>query len=219
IINKCQSRGDRIINCETIVNSFILSNLVRKIEAIPPQRVDINLLYSLVKDIRLTDAFIQRYIEFSDRNFNRKLIFRTWSLTVYVISWKPGQESRMHHHGFALDAIRVVYGKMTHWLISPDEFDGYVPFEACRESDRKRYEGPSQTFVSGDIVMINSCQGHQIANLSNEDLVTLHYRFGLPPEDDNWRSTNDAEMFIWNQAEGCFDFILPSEGGWASIHR
>jgi hypothetical protein len=207
ILEKCQSRGERLIDSETIVNSFILSNLIRKIEAIPPGKVDIAFLHDLVEDVCLTDKFINRYVEFYDKDYNRQLIFRTWSLAVYVISWKPGQDSWMHHHGYALDAIKVIRGKMTHWLVSPDEFDGYVPFEDFKDKKKKKYEGPSETFLEGNIVLIDRCQGHQIANLSDKELVTLHFRFGHPPEDDHWRSTNDTEMFVWNQTEGCFDLI------------
>lgn len=215
ILEKCQSRGDRIIDSEAIINSFVLSNLIRKIEAIPPNTVDINLLRNLVKDVCLTDEFIERYVEFSDEDYHRQLIFRTWSLAVYVISWKPGQESWMHHHGYALDAIKVIRGEMTHWLISPDEFDDYVPYEDFKDKKKKKYEGPSEMFSQGDVVLIDRCHAHQIANHSQDELVTLHFRFGHPPEDDHWRSTNDTEMFVWNQTEGCFDLIRPQRGGCA----
>lgn len=212
IIEKCHSRGDRIVDSGAVINSFIISSLIRKIEAIPPKKVDVTLLHNLVKDVCLTDKFIERYVEFTGKDYHRQLICRTWSLAVYVISWNPGQQSWMHHHGHSLDAIKVIRGKMTHWLVSPEDIDGYVPFEDFQDRDKKTCDGPSEVFSEGDIVVIDRCQGHQVANRSDEELVTLHFRFGHPPEDDHWRSTNDTEMFVWNQTEGCFDLICSHRG-------
>ncbi len=121
IVEKCRARGDKIIDCEGIINNFMLSCLIRNVEAVHPQKVDINFLYSLVKDTELTQDFIRRYVEFDDNSYRRQLIFQTWSLTVYVISWKSGQEVWMHHHGHALDAIKIIEGEMTHWQVSPDK--------------------------------------------------------------------------------------------------
>ncbi len=208
IIEKCWDRGELAIDCETIVNSFILSSAIRKLEAVPPNYVNIDSLSSLVKEIELTDDFIDRYVEFNRKSYRRQLICRTWSLAVYVISWMPGQESWMHHHGYALDAIKVIKGKMTHSLLSPEQWEGYVPFEGFEKT--QRYEGPSEVFTTGDVVAIDRRHGHQVGNLSNENLITLHFRFGHPPEDKHWRSTNDTEMFVWNQTEGCFDLIHSS---------
>ena len=210
IIEKCYSRGDKSIDCEAIVNSFMLSSLVKRLELVQPGRVDIDYLGSLVRNTYLTDEFINRYVSFDDHTYKRQLIFRTWSLAVYVISWKPGQESLMHHHGYALDAIRVIRGEMTHWLLPPEKIDSEVPFEAFRGLNR--YEGPSDTFSTGDLVLVDRRHGHQLANRSDNNLVTLHFRFGHPPEDEHWRSTTDTEMFVWNQAEGCFDLIRPDRG-------
>jgi len=210
IIKKCQHQGCKI-DCEAVINNFMLSNLVRKIESIPPENVDIGILHDLVRNTNLTSEFIDQYVKFDDRSYKRQLIFRTWSLAVYVISWRPGQESWAHHHGYALDVIKVIQGQMTHWHILPENLENEVPFECFRHL-KKRYEGPSETFSAGDIVTVDRCQGHQIGNLSNENLVTLHFRFGPPPEDDHWRSTNDTEMFIWNQTEGYFDLIRRDNG-------
>ncbi|MEB3359475.1 MAG: hypothetical protein VKK04_22305 [Synechococcales bacterium] len=216
IIEKSHSKGDRI-DCEAIVNSFVLSNLVRQVESVPPGDVDIQFLDKLVKETKLTDEFIDRYVKFDDKSYKRQLIFRTWSLAVYVISWRPGQESWAHHHGYALDVIKVIRGQMTHWYVSAENLENTIPFECFRHL-KKRYEGPSQIFSTGDTVTVDRRQGHQVGNVSDENLVTLHFRFGHPPEDDHWRSTNDTEMFVWNQTEGCFDLVR-RDGGCALTHQ
>ena len=207
IIEQCQKRGHNSIDTEAIVNSFILSNLLRKLEAAPPHQVNLEAFKALVQDVPLTDAFLERYVAFDRQSYGRQLICRTWSLAVYVISWMPGQESWLHHHGHALDAIKVIRGEMTHWTVSPGDCEGDVPFEGFSRS--KRYEGPAQVFTAGDLVLIDRGVGHQISNRSSENLVTLHFRFGHPPEDNHWRTTSDTEMLVWKQTEGCFDLLPP----------
>ena len=214
IIEKYQGRTRKDIDSEAIVNSFMLSSLVRKIESTPPQEMDIRAFSKLVKEINLTPDFIDRYVKFDPATYKRQLIFRTWSLAVYVISWMPGQESWAHHHGYALDAIKVIHGKMTHWHLKMGVQEGDIPFECF---GRKRYEGPSEVLTDGDVVLVDRCCGHQVGNLSTDNLVTLHFRFGHPPEDDYWRTTDDTEMFVWNQTEGCFDLIQPDPGRYSSI--
>ncbi len=206
IIEKYQDRTRKDIDSEAIINSFMLSNLVRKIESILPQEMNIQILSELIKEINLTPDFINRYVQFDPENYKRQLIFSTWSLTVYVISWMPGQESWAHHHGYALDAIKVIRGKMTHWHLKMGTQEEDIPFESF---ERKRYEGPSEVFTDGDVVLVDRRCGHQVGNLSTDNLVTLHFRFGHPPEDEYWRTTDDTEMFVWNQTEGCFDLIQP----------
>jgi len=214
IIEKSLSCGEKVIDAEAIVNSFML---IRQVESVPPHSVDVDTFSHWVKQIHLDESFLDRYVSFDDELYKRQLVCRTWSLVVYVISWMPGQESWAHHHGYALDAIQVIRGQMTHWLLPPNHWEERVPFEGFDRS--RRHEGPSEVFSPGDVVAIDRRYGHQIANLSDEPLVTLHFRFGHPPEDKHWRSTNDTEMFVWNQTEGCFDLIGPERRRFPSALR
>jgi hypothetical protein len=96
---------------------------------------------------------------------------------------------------------------MAHWQLSPEEKSNRFPFESFDRSIR--YEGPHVTVKTGETVVIDRLHAHQIANLSNRRLLTLHIRLGHPPEDRHWRTTADTEMFVWNQTEGCFDLYAP----------
>lgn len=203
IIHGSQLKGNKAINHEAVISSLIFSNLIRKIEIFQPSQVKAHQFSKLVEEVEMSDDFLNKYVEFSSSEYIRKLVFRTWSLVVYVISWSPGQESLMHHHGTALDAIKVVRGTMTHWQLPPDEWPDDFPFE--KSDDLLRYDGPYQTFSAGEVALIDRRHAHQIANLSDEPLVTLHFRFGQVPDDSHWRSTADTEIFVWNQVEGCFD--------------
>ncbi|NEQ43939.1 MAG: hypothetical protein F6K00_10435 [Leptolyngbya sp. SIOISBB] len=214
IIDKCLAQGEKVIDAEAIANSFLLSSLIRQVELVPPHSVDVDRFHHWVEQLRLDESFLERYVSFDEQFYKRQLVCRTWSLVVYVISWMPGQEVGVHHHGYALDAIRVIRGEMTHWLIPPEHWEESVPFEGFEHS--RHHEGPSEVLKAGDVIAIDRRHGHQIANCSDQPLVTLHFRFGHPPEDKHWRSTNDTEMFVWNQTEGCFDLIPPDMGRFTS---
>lgn len=217
IIEKCLSHGEKAIDVEAIANSCMLSSLIRQVESMPPQNVDVDTFYNWVKQVYLDESFLERYVSFDDKTYRRLLVCRTWSLVVYVMNWMPGQESWVHHHGHALDAIQVIRGQMTHWLVPPEHWEENVPFEGSGYP--RRHEGPSEVFTTGDVVAIDRRHGHQIANLSDEPLITLIFRFGYPPEDKHWRSTNDTEMFVWNQTEGYFDLIGPEQRRFTSPLR
>lgn len=210
IILRSRHRGQSI-SCDSIVNSFILSEFVRRIESFPPNEVKSSQFRGLVEGLNLPASFLDRYAEFHQWDYVRKLVCKTWSLVVYVISWESGQEVLMHHHGGALDAIKVIRGTMTHWQLSPEEKSSRFPFESFDKT--VRYEGRSETLRAGEVAIVDRLHAHQIANLSDERLLTLHIRLGPSPEDGpeggHWKTTADTEMFVWNQIEGCFDLLSP----------
>ena len=206
IILRSRHRGQSI-SCGSIVNSFILSEFVRRIEGFPPDTVSPSQFRELVGGLNLPASFLERYAEFRKGDYVRKLVCKTWSLVVYVISWEPGQEVLMHHHGGALDAIKVIRGTMTHWQLSPEEKSSLFPFESFDKT--VRYEGRSEALKAGEVAVVDRLHAHQIANLSDQRLLTLHIRLGPSPEDGHWRTTADTEMLVWNQIEGCFDLLSP----------
>ncbi len=202
VIAQCRSVTGRQGDSESVINSLVLSQFIRRLEVNPPTEMDVQKFYELVRDVRLTRDFIDRYVDFRRDTFGRKLIVRTWSLSVYVISWEPGQFVKLHHHGNALDAIRIIEGEMAHWVLPPGTWERDIPFEGCEVAKSTECSlGTPQTFTTGDIALVDRRHGHRIANLSNERLTTLHFRFGQPPEDDHWRSTVDELKFVWEQVE------------------
>lgn len=190
--------------CETIVNGLILQNLIMQLGSNPPNDISYDRFCHLVEQVQLSPDFLDKYVSFSRQDFCRRLILQTWYLTVYVIGWQPGQIVPMHHHGNSLDAIRVIKGEMIHWQLSPEECETQkIPFEGC--TSQEEYSGPSTIYTAGDLITINRRHAHQIANRSQQELVTLHFRFGAPPDDDHWDqpSADSQLVFVWNQEEQC----------------
>jgi mannose-6-phosphate isomerase-like protein (cupin superfamily) len=204
-----QSRQDNggEIDYEAISNALILQNLTSQLSLFPPDDIGCDKFLELVKQSTLSDTFLNRYAAFGDDDYVRKLILQTKFLSVYVIGWRPGQESWMHHHGNSLDVIYVVEGEMTHWMIPPDSWEKKkipIPFEG---GFLEKYEGESAQIDKGQFIAIPRRHAHQIVNMSDKNLVTLHVRWGQPPDDDKWEPKEtlsmDRLMFEWEQAEPC----------------
>jgi transcriptional regulator with XRE-family HTH domain/mannose-6-phosphate isomerase-like protein (cupin superfamily) len=203
IINQFQQNTKNQIDCEIVCNVLILQNLHTQLSyALLQSSITFERFCDLVQEFKLTRNFLFRYVSFNHKDFSRKLILQTSYLSVYVISWEPGQSSTMHHHGNFLDAIWVIEGEIEHWLLSPDESKkNKVPFEAS--SLGKRYSGESQIFSSGDWIFIDRLHAHQLENSSGKRLTTFHIRFGTPPDDDKWETPigKDEPLLIWYQTE------------------
>lgn len=201
VINQCQQDGGKQVDCEIVINTLILQNLSIQLSYVLPNQITFEKFCELLRKVRLSDDFLNRYICFNDdKRFSRKLILQTIYLSVYVIGWEPGQESWMHHHGNSLDAIWVIEGEMTHWLLPPEECKNEnIPFEGYALGQKNL--GSAEKFSMGDWVFIDRRYAHQIANLSDKKLATLHFRFGAPPDDDNWETSEKQPVIIWHQME------------------
>ncbi|MGG6242530.1 helix-turn-helix domain-containing protein [Nodosilinea sp. AN01ver1] len=142
-----------------------------------------------VEKVQLSQSFVDRYVDLDEENYKRGLIFQNWILSVYVIGWKPSHEVPMHHHGNSLDAIKVVQGEMTHWQLSEKEaHDQNIPFEGIQGWwEDERFDAVSQVYKAGDLVLVNRRTAHKIQNCSDDNLVTLHFRFGAPADDKRWK--------------------------------
>jgi transcriptional regulator with XRE-family HTH domain/mannose-6-phosphate isomerase-like protein (cupin superfamily) len=203
IVNQFQKNPKSQIDCEVVYNALILQNLNMQLSyTFQRGQFTFEKFRNLVKKLNLTHNFLSRYISFNNKAFSRKLVLQTSYLFVYVISWEPGQSSRMHHHGNSLDAIWVIEGEIEHWLLSPDECKkNKVPFEAY--SLGEKYLGKSQIFSEGNWIFIDRLHAHQLENSSGKRLATLHVRFGTPPDDDKWETPiyEEEPLIIWYQME------------------
>jgi|GEM_PF-4170768 len=193
-IEQLEKNQPKKVDNDLILNSLVLQNISIKLSRIPPNQVEIEQFSELAKEIKLSYEFLQKYIRFDPNNFSRKLIFQTKYLCLYVIGWKPGQESSMHHHGNSLDAIWVIDGEMTHWLHQGDEKN--YPHESALRNFGEMYEGEEgvKKIEQGNWVFVDREKCHQIKNLSNKNLATLNFRFGSPPDDDKWNIDITEEL-------------------------
>lgn len=185
---------------DDVVASIIFQNLSTQLNESLPNQVSLSRFRDLLKNFELPHSLTTKYCSFTKNNFTRKFIFQSGYLSIYAIGWEPNQISFVHHHGNSLDAILVLRGEMTHWLLTPEECRKHkISFEGD-DSLQKEYEGSSTTIREGNWEFIDRRYGHQIKNSSNNRLFTLHIRFGAPPDDDNWINNNDSKeepFIIW----------------------
>lgn len=206
-IRQYRKNSEDDLDVELILNSLVLQNLSQELSLIlpyPTTQVSAHLtkekFSDLVSQVNLSPAFLERYTCFHTNHFRRKLILQNRHLCVYVIGWEPGHESEIHHHGNSLDAIRVLQGKMNHRLIAPEQWeakDTAVVEGFLSQED----QGDEVTLEEGQQVVIGQRYYHQIKNASGERLVTLHFRFGTFPEDDDWKTSDEFPIVSWSQVE------------------
>ncbi|NEN99465.1 MAG: hypothetical protein F6K50_29480 [Moorea sp. SIO3I7] len=177
---------------DLVVSSLSIKNLAYNLTRVPSHQVTFETFKELVTQTKLKHRFLDQYISFDEQHFSRKAIFQTTALTIYMIGWRPGQGSTAHHHGQSLDAIFVYKGEMTHRF--PNQDEGLEP--------DKMPSRPGELFGENQVVCIDRKQYHLMANNSSKDLVTLHFRFGTPPDNINWQ-TNISECkpaAIWSNS-------------------
>jgi predicted metal-dependent enzyme (double-stranded beta helix superfamily) len=117
--------------------------------------------------LHLPEGLIDNRIAFARDTYARNLVCRTPFFELLVLCWRPGQESTIHDHAGALNAIRVYTGELTSRTFS--RVDGALSGAGPVAQD-------GEERVPADARMIGLDRGgiHQLANTSGDDLITIH---------------------------------------------
>lgn len=123
-------------------------------------------LMDLIRRLRLSDELIQSRIGFAHDQYARNLVCRTPCFELLVLCWRPGHASTVHDHAGSLNAIRVSSGELTSRRFRPvnGQPTGTGPVEMTDEDRIHR----------DDLIGVDRDGIHQLANTSDEDLVTVH---------------------------------------------
>jgi len=124
-------------------------------------------LMHLAGRLRVSDALVGNRIVFARDGYARNLVCRTPSFELLVLCWRPGQESTIHDHAGALNAIRVYSGELTSRTFS--RTSGATSGDGPVAQDREE-----RVPADGHMVGLERNGIHQLANTSGEDLVTVH---------------------------------------------
>jgi predicted metal-dependent enzyme (double-stranded beta helix superfamily) len=124
-------------------------------------------LMTLAHRLRLSDELIGLRSVFTMDHYARNLVCRTPYFELLVLCWRPGHASTIHDHAGALNAIRVFAGELTSRHFRPVRGQplGTGPVEMTTEE----YVRPAD-----DLVGVDRDGIHQLANMSDDDLVTVH---------------------------------------------
>lgn len=117
--------------------------------------------------LNLSDELVHANARFCADHYARNLVCRTPAFELLVLCSNPGHESTIHDHAGALNAIRVFSGELTSRLFAPATAEPADAVGLVALASEERLWPGSLTGVDRDGI-------HQLANASQENLVTVH---------------------------------------------
>jgi len=123
-------------------------------------------LTSFARRLELSDELVDRRLRFAADGYTRNLVCRTADFELLVLCWRPGQESTIHGHAGSLNDIRVHRGALTSRLFAPAAGAQAGTGPVTRTAEEVLAAG-AHTGLDRDGI-------HQLANTTDEDLVTVH---------------------------------------------
>ena len=97
-------------------------------------------------------------------SYGRKLVHKSPNFEIMVMSWKPGDISAIHDHGYTTWGAVQVFGPQEH--------------AAFRVEDDQLFALNRTYFKYGQIVGVGHSLIHQMGNYSDKNVLTLHV-YGL----------------------------------------
>ena len=143
-------------------------------------------LMDLAGRLQLSDELVGNRIAFARDGYARNLVCRTPFFELLVLCWRPAQESTIHDHAGALNAIRVFSGELTSRTFS--RADGASSGEGPVTQDAEE-----RVPADGRLVGLDRNGIHQLANTSGNDLITVHV-YAPALMELNVYSTTSAEV-------------------------
>ncbi|HEX5641462.1 MAG TPA: cysteine dioxygenase family protein [Thermoleophilia bacterium] len=163
------------------LDEFIVEMSGQPVKALTHER-----LMHLAGRLRLSHALVGASVAFSRDGYARNLVCRTSSFELLVLCWRPGQESTIHDHAGALNAIRVYSGELTSRTFTRTS-------GAAAGDGPVAQDGEERVPADGHMVGLDRNGIHQLANTSGQDLVTVHV-YAPALMELNVYSTTSAEV-------------------------
>jgi cysteine dioxygenase len=142
-------------------------------------------LMDFTRRLVISDELVESRTCFAPNTYTRNLVCRSADFELLVLCWKPGHESTIHDHAGSLNAIRVYRGELTSRVFTPTASapDGAGPVDLVAE---ERVQERGWTGVDRGGI-------HQLANTSDEHLVTVHV-YAPPLTELTVFSTDSADV-------------------------
>jgi len=137
-----------------------LDDFMLEMMHLPATNLRLMRLQAMMASLQLSDELLRQHIAFSDRTYTRKLVCRTPRFELLVLSWQPGQASTIHDHADSLNVTHVYEGTLT----SREFTQTSEGIQQLRELQVRQGTG----------VAVDRYTIHQLANTSDDPLVTLH---------------------------------------------
>lgn len=178
-LNKIDDSVEPILVALRQQKGLSLEDFIYNLGRIPSQDMTIEKFKALAKKVRLSTRLVNEHIHFQERDYCRVPICQTSFGAIFVIGWKPEQSSEVHRHANDLSVIRVYQGTLTHKVF--DEVEESVDHMGVK-GKRTRYVLRDKWQVEEDgWLCVDQGQIHQLVNESQENLVTIHFRYFKQP--------------------------------------
>ena len=143
-------------------------------------------LMHLASRLWLSDGLVGNRIAFARDSYARNLVCRTPFFELLVLCWRPGQESTIHDHAGALNAIRVLSGELTSRTFARTN-------GASSGAGPVAQDGEERVPQDARMVGLDRNGIHQLANATGNDLITVHV-YAPALMELNVYSTTSAEV-------------------------
>ena len=135
----------------------------------------------IVKEAKITPRDLTPWADFEHPkadSYGRKLVHKSPNFEIMVMSWIPGDISAIHDHGFATWGAVQVFGENEHAIF--------------KVQNGKISTLSRSNFNYGQVVGVEHNLVHQMGNMTNENILTLHI-YGLEASKEN--VTGDANLY------------------------
>lgn len=125
--------------------------------------IDNVMVAQLVSDNQLSNKDIAPFISFSHKqneSYGRQLIFDNGNFKILLMSWKKGDFTAIHNHGYTEWGCVYFFGEATHRLYE-------VENDALKLLQKDNFHTGEVASVCGDLT-------HMMGNASSNDFTTLH---------------------------------------------
>ncbi|MDD4991142.1 MAG: cysteine dioxygenase family protein [Paludibacter sp.] len=125
--------------------------------------IDNTMVADLVSANRLSDNEIAPYISYghkSTESYGRQLIYDNGNFKILLMSWKKGDFTAIHNHGYTEWGCVYFFGEATHRLYE-------IENEELKILQKDNFHTGEVASVCGDLT-------HMMGNASSKDFTTLH---------------------------------------------
>jgi predicted metal-dependent enzyme (double-stranded beta helix superfamily) len=169
----------------TATGRMTIDDFILEMMHIPSRDLTIDQLRDMVLKLDLRDTLVDEHVHFCRESYARNLLCRTPRFDMLVLCWRPGQVTSIHDHAGSLNVTRVYGGTLTSRLF--EEYDRPAPGRALV---RPKVE---ERLAKNGVALVDHGEIHQLANTSEEDLVTVHV-YARPLKDITVYCPNTGEI-------------------------
>lgn len=154
------------MSANSLTNRLGIDDFIIELMRISPRHLPLDQLKNLVAQLEVNSLLLTPHIHFCNTNYTRNLLCRTSRFDMLVLCWLPGQMTAIHDHASSLNVTRVCSGTLTARLFQVR--DRPVPGRAIVELQMEQQLGENE------LSLVERNDIHQLANMTEQRLVTLH---------------------------------------------